>query len=56
MLGIILDMTQKHQHLPSPQMAPNIYKKIEMRCYETITKEHFLLNDSATQEIYGLKD
>ena len=44
------DLTQKHQHLPSPQMAPSMveililrvthYKKIEMMCHETITKEH----------------
>ena len=44
------DSTQKHQHLPSPRMAPSMvgvlisrvthYKKIEMMCHETITKEH----------------
>ena len=47
---IMLDMTQEHQHLPRPHMAPSMvevqisrvthYKKIEMKYYETITKEH----------------
>ena len=44
------DLTQKHQHLLSLRMAPSMvevlvsrvthYKKIEMMCHETITKEH----------------
>ena len=43
------DSTQKYQHLLSPWMAPSMvevlilrvmhYKKIEMMCHESITKE-----------------
>ena len=47
---IMLDTTQKHQHLPRPHIAPSMmevwisrvihYKKTETRYYETIIKEH----------------
>ena len=47
----MLEPTQEHQHLPNPQIAPNMvevhmsnvthYKKLEMRHCKTITKEHF---------------
>ena len=47
----MLEPTQGHQHLPSPQITPSMvevcmsnithYKKLEMRHCETITEEHF---------------
>ena len=47
----MLEPTQGHQHLPSPQITPSMvevrmsnithYKKLERRHCETITKEHF---------------
>ena len=52
----MLEPTQEHQHLPNPQITPNMvevrmsnithYKKLEARHCETI-----FLNDSTTQEL-----